>query len=325
VGIVAGGNSIVISFMESLITDEELTINYFSMVFGESRSRMYEVGGTQKQLDEYLLCARRKHFRSKAYKSISLRVSTVFDNVQDNGVHLYFHAADLPFHFAIHLGHTKAHKKAVKPVSDGVPVAKPKPNVEQELLQKPPQSKFNAEEKWTKDKWTKDKWTSSQGNRFHFTFDNYIIKLFFQEETGRPWCLDDVMEWDQGCSALCYKEGMLDTMENVYLRYCYDLLDVMDFEIERKATEKLTQVHMRKNFRKFTSEFLAMINGLAAITTEDPYKAMLGNATFIPPHTRPIEFLYSLRSIGAVQFVKFNNEGVLDLVSQKGSSQKDST
>ncbi len=289
--------------MECLVADEELIVNYLTMVFGESRSRMYEVGGTQKQLDEYLLCPRRRHFRAKAYKTITLRVSTIFDNLEGNGVHLYFHSVDLPFHFAIHLG-----QRALATQECGVyPLAKPKPNADQEPPRDKP--KLNAEEQWAK-----ESSQSGYSNSFHFTFDNHLLKTYFQAETGRAWCLDNVLEWDRDGQGLCYKDGVLDIMENVYLCYFFDN---MDFETVQETAPKLTQVRMVESLRKFTSEFLEIINGLAGISG-DPYEVMLGGATFIPPHTRPIEFLYSRRSIGAVQFVKFNNESILPLLIPVG-------
>lgn len=72
------------------------------MVFGEARSRLYQVAGEDKQLEEYLLVPRAKHFMSPHISAMTLRVSTRF-NTEGRGTHFYFHSTDAPVHFALHL------------------------------------------------------------------------------------------------------------------------------------------------------------------------------------------------------------------------------
>lgn len=92
--------------MLNIVHDDELIIDYLTMVFGEFRGSIYEVAGKNKQLDEYLLFPRAKHFRSKVTSAITLRVSTKFNGPRSCaklGTHFYFHSTALPVHFALHL------------------------------------------------------------------------------------------------------------------------------------------------------------------------------------------------------------------------------
>jgi hypothetical protein len=96
--------------MLDIVHDDELIIDYLTMVFGEFRGRIYEVAGRNKQLDEYLLFPRARHFRSKVTSAVTLRASTRFNCTADSprscaklGTHFYFHSTELPVHFALHL------------------------------------------------------------------------------------------------------------------------------------------------------------------------------------------------------------------------------
>jgi hypothetical protein len=356
--------------MQGLTADEDLFIDYLTMVFGEFRGRMFDVGGTRKRLDEYLLCPRRKHYYSKAYKTLTLRVSTLFDNNQDTGVHLYFHATELPFHFALHLGSKQEEpepqegreqpengpegreqqqgreqaaavaasletdegwvypKRKSKPNAEQAKQANAKqpnakqPNAKQPNAKQPNAKQANAsseEEEWQKESDVGAGARATGRNTFHFTFDNCSLKNWFQFETGHPWCLEDVLEWHGDQRGLCYKPGTLATITDVYLGYYHDS------EIEPSSFAK-----MAKSLRDFTAEFLEIMRGLATIIGNSPQlshsppaahptrvahppqvrSAMLEGASLIPPYTRALEFLYSMRSVGADHFVKINNEGI---------------
>jgi hypothetical protein len=82
----------------------DVIIDYLTMVFGKYRGEVYEIGGREKILEQYLLYARSKHFYAKTHSNITLRVSSIYNNQEDSVVHFYFHSVHLPVHFAIHLG-----------------------------------------------------------------------------------------------------------------------------------------------------------------------------------------------------------------------------
>jgi hypothetical protein len=88
--------------------NEDVIIDYLTMVFGKYRGEVFEIGGREKILEQYLLYARSKHFYAKTHSNITLRVSSIYNNQEDSGIHFYFHSVHLPVHFAIHLGSISA-------------------------------------------------------------------------------------------------------------------------------------------------------------------------------------------------------------------------
>lgn len=237
--------------------DDELIIDYLTMVFGEYRGREYEVGGRNKQLDEYLLVPRGKHFTSKFTSAVTLRVSTRFCVLPQlgpkMGTHFYFHSAELPVHFTLHLDPGRQHD---------VPA-----------------------------------------NSFHFTFDDVSMKNSFQEKTGRPWCMQVRLEWNDIRSQdyLVYGHKTLDIIDDVY----------MPFLISEKPELDVQTAVMRVH--AFLDAFLDIANGLVSVYTQGN---LLGQASLIPPFTKALEFLYSRRSIASDHFVKLNNEGLKEVSEQ---------